>query len=163
MSHAKRMVLVDEETFHRHKESYKKPLDEKIKSRLNRNLKSYYDENDSLPEDIKAKLYRQKLHKFLNTTRDLPATSADAFEPQLNDTKPLIDLFNDKTKPLLDLFTDEPTIKKLNYEPFIPTPSKKQTKAEKKRQASAKKRLVLEPLRRSARARKQPNFVDWDI
>jgi hypothetical protein len=71
MSHAKRMVLVDEDTYHRKKETWKKPIDENVKSKLHRDLKTYYENND-LPDDIKAKEYQQTLQKFLNVKRTLP-------------------------------------------------------------------------------------------
>lgn len=68
MQNAKRMILVDENFFQRH---WKKPLDEKVKSQLNRELKSHPDDDDK-PDDLKAKEHRQLFHKFLNTRNNIP-------------------------------------------------------------------------------------------
>ena len=75
MEHAKRMVLVDEKMMdsmlRKQDMSWKRPTEQSTKHGLSREMRLELD-NQSIPEDVKAKLYQQTLSRFLNTKRNLP-------------------------------------------------------------------------------------------
>jgi hypothetical protein len=70
MSHAKRMVLVDEKLFDQYRHSWKQPADVASKTVLDDKLDSQLEEK--LPDDIKAKEFQRLLYRFLHATRDIP-------------------------------------------------------------------------------------------
>ena len=74
MEHAKKMVLIVEnvlDSMLRRKDlSWKRPIDETIKTHLRRDLRTGLDDT-SVPNDIKAMRYRQLLGRFLNTKREV--------------------------------------------------------------------------------------------
>jgi hypothetical protein len=80
MEHAKRMVLVDEKMLEykpmvQHFQSkqdltWKRPTEESVKSSFSKQMKSTIDD-PAIPEDVKAKRYRQHLNRFLHTKRKL--------------------------------------------------------------------------------------------
>lgn len=71
MINAKKMVLVDERLLdtllHKQDTNWRKPVDYKAKTILNSELKSSLD--NSIPDDIKAKLYQNNLNRFLHTSK----------------------------------------------------------------------------------------------
>ena len=114
------MVLVDEkllEYFQNKADlSWKRPVEQSVKSSISKQMKSALD-NPVIPDDIKAKNYRQSLNRFLQSKRKLPD------EPLL----PTID-------ELLDIKTEEK-----KFEPKIDDVKPKQKKKRKKSQRAKKK------------------------
>jgi hypothetical protein len=81
MENTKRMVLVDEKMLDvtsalqaKHDVSWNKPSDQTVKSNINKQMKSTLNDQ-SIPEDVKAKQYRQQLNRFLQTKRKLPTVN----------------------------------------------------------------------------------------
>jgi hypothetical protein len=81
MENTKRMVLVDEKMLDvtsalqaKQDMSWNKPSDQTVKSNINKQMKSTLDDQ-SIPEDVKAKQYRQQLNRFLQTKRKLPTVN----------------------------------------------------------------------------------------
>ena len=90
MEHAKKMVLVDEKLYNNlqtkswekpmsslikkidshHQLSWKRPLDQRVKSNLSKQMRHILDE--SIDDNIKAKLYNQTLSRFNHTGTKLP-------------------------------------------------------------------------------------------
>ena len=66
MQNAKRMVLVDERML-----DWKKPIAQKAKTILHHELRDDL-QNNTLPDDQKAKLYQQFLNRFLHTKDKIP-------------------------------------------------------------------------------------------
>jgi hypothetical protein len=101
MEHAKRMVLVDEKMLEykpivQHFQSkqdltWKRPTEESVKSSFNKQMKSTTD-NPAIPEDVKAKRYRQHLNRFLHTKRKLD------YEPLAPTIDELLDIKPEETK-----------------------------------------------------------------
>ena len=122
MQNAKRMVLVDEkllEYFQNKPDlSWKRPVEQSVKSSISKQMKSTLDD-PVIPDDIKAKNYRQSLNRFLQSKRNLPD------EPLL----PTID-------ELLDIKPEE---KKFDFAPKIDDVKPKQKKKRKKSQRVKKK------------------------
>ena len=122
MQNAKRMVLVDEkllEYFQNKPDlSWKRPVEQSVKSSISKQMKSTLDD-PVIPDDIKAKHYRQSLNRFLQSKRNLPD------EPLL----PTID-------ELLDIKPEE---KKFDFAPKIDDVKPKQKKKRKKSQRVKKK------------------------
>ena len=75
MEHGKRMVLVDErwleDVYRKQDSNWKRPTEQKVKSKLNRQMKNDLEE-DNVPDDVKVKLYNQSLARFLHTKRKIP-------------------------------------------------------------------------------------------
>ena len=113
------MVLVDEkllEYFQNKPDlSWKRPVEQSVKSSISKQMKSTLDD-PVIPDDIKAKHYRQSLNRFLQSKRKLPD------EPIL----PTID-------ELLDIKPEE------NFAPKIDDVKPKQKKKRKKSQRVKKK------------------------
>ena len=69
------MVLVDEKflehMWRKEDSAWKRPTEQKVKSLLNRELKTDLD-NSNIPDDIKVKQHQQHLNRFLHTKRQLP-------------------------------------------------------------------------------------------
>ena len=69
------MVLVDEKflehMWRKEDSSWKRPTEQKVKSLLNRELKTDLDDS-AIPDDIKVKQHQQHLNRFLHTKRQLP-------------------------------------------------------------------------------------------
>ena len=61
MQNAKRMVLVEERLL-----DWKKPIEQRAKTVLHQQLRGDLNDN-TLPDDIKPKLYQQFLNRFLHT------------------------------------------------------------------------------------------------
>ena len=116
------MVLVDEkllEYFQNKPDlSWKRPVEQSVKSSISKQMKSTLDD-PVIPDDIKAKHYRQSLNRFLQSKRNLPD------EPLL----PTID-------ELLDIKPEE---KKFDFAPKIDDVKPKQKKKRKKSQRVKKK------------------------
>lgn len=74
MQNAKRMVLVDEkfleEIYQKNINKWKRPIDIKVKSTLDRQMKSELDD-DTIADDLKVKQYNRDLSRFLNTRKKL--------------------------------------------------------------------------------------------
>ena len=105
MQNAKRMVLVDEkllEYFQNKPDlSWKRPVEQSVKSSISKQMKSTLDDS-VIPDDIKAKNYRQSLNRFLQSKRKLPdepllptidelldiKPEEKKFEPKIDDVKP---------------------------------------------------------------------------
>ena len=75
MQNAKRMVLVDEkfleEFYRKENHKWKRPIDIRVKSTLDRQMKSKLDD-DVIADDVKVKLYNRDLSRYLNTRKKLP-------------------------------------------------------------------------------------------
>lgn len=72
------MVLVDEKMLdykpmlqHFEDKQLTRPTEQTVKSSINKQMESTLDDT-SIPEDVKAKQYRQNLNRFLQTKRKLP-------------------------------------------------------------------------------------------
>ena len=69
------MVLVDEKLadhiFRKHDQHWKRPTEHSAKHSLSKEMRLGLSD-ESVPEDIRAKQYQQKLGRFLNTKRKLP-------------------------------------------------------------------------------------------
>jgi hypothetical protein len=101
MDHAKRMVLVDEKMLEykpmvQHFQSkqdltWKRPTEESVKSSFSKQMKSTIDD-PAIPEDVKAKRYRQHLNRFLHTKRKLD------YEPLAPTIDALLDIKPEETK-----------------------------------------------------------------
>jgi protein required for attachment to host cells len=93
MENTKRMVLVDEKMLDltsalqaKQDMSWNRPSDQSVKSNINKQMKSTLDDQ-SIPEDVKAKQYRQQLNRFLRTKRKLPTVndSLDVKRPTVDE------------------------------------------------------------------------------
>jgi hypothetical protein len=101
MEHAKRMVLVDEKLadhfFRKQDQNWKRPTEQLAKHNLSKEMRLGLND-ESMPEDIRAKQYRQTLSRFLNMKRKLP----DELLIDLNTTSSVDDLlglsFEEKSK-----------------------------------------------------------------
>jgi hypothetical protein len=75
MEHAKRMVLVDEKLadhfFRKQDQNLKRPTEQLAKHNLSKEMRLGLND-ESTPEDIRAKQYQQTLSRFLNMKRKLP-------------------------------------------------------------------------------------------
>jgi hypothetical protein len=101
MEHAKRIVLVDEKMLEykpmvQHFQSkqdltWKRPTEESVKSSFSKQMKSTIDD-PAIPEDVKAKRYRQHLNRFLHTKRKLN------YEPLAPTIDELLDIKPEETK-----------------------------------------------------------------
>jgi hypothetical protein len=103
MENTKRMVLVDEKMLDvtsalqaKQDMSWNKPSDQTVKSNINKQMKSTLDDQ-SIPEDVKAKQYRQQLNRFLQTKRKLP-TANDSLDVK----RPTVDELLDVKRPKRD-------------------------------------------------------------
>ena len=86
---AKRMVLVDEKLLDyqpmlqqfktKQNMSWKRPTEESVKSSISHQMKATLDD-PTIPEDVKAKHYTQKLSRFLNTKRKLVAEPTESLK-----------------------------------------------------------------------------------
>jgi hypothetical protein len=79
MEIGKRMVLVDEQwledVYRKQDSNWKRPTGQKVKSKLNRQMKKNLEENN-VPDDGKVKLHNQSLARFLHTRRKIPEDTA---------------------------------------------------------------------------------------
>jgi hypothetical protein len=115
MENTKRMVLVDEKMLDvtsalqaKQDMSWNKPSDQTVKSNINKQMKSTLDDQ-SIPEDVKAKQYRQQLNRFLQTKRKLPTVNEFRTKrklPTVNDSldvkRPTVDELLDVKRPKRD-------------------------------------------------------------
>ena len=105
MEHAKKMILVDEKLYNnlqsktwekpmsslikkinsRHQLSWKRPLDQRVKSNLSKQLQSILD--TSINDNVKSKLYNQTLTRFRHTGSKLPHDK-DTSESELEEEPP---------------------------------------------------------------------------
>jgi hypothetical protein len=124
MEHAKRMVLVDEKLadhfFRKQDQNWKRPTEQLAKHNLSKEMRLGLND-ESMPEDIRAKQYQQTLSRFLNMKRKLP-------------DEPLIDLnTTSSVDDLLGLSFEEKKKKsKQKYPPFAIRHSKRKVKTPKK-------------------------------
>ena len=85
------MVLVDEkllEYFQNKPDlSWKRPVEQSVKSSISKQMKSTLDD-PVIPDDIKAKHYRQSLNRFLQSKRKLPDEPLLPTIDELLDIKP---------------------------------------------------------------------------
>ena len=85
------MVLVDEkllEYFQNKPDlSWKRPVEQSVKSSISKQMKSTLDD-PVIPDDIKAKNYRQSLTRFLQSKRKLPDEPLLPTIDELLDIKP---------------------------------------------------------------------------
>ena len=106
------MVLVDEKMLDvtstlqaKQDMSWNKPSDQTVKSNINKQMKSTLDDQ-SIPEDVKAKQYRQQLNRFLQTKRKLPTVNEFRTKPTGNDSldvkRPTVDELLDVKRPKRD-------------------------------------------------------------
>ena len=89
MENAKRMVLIAENMLDykpmlqhfqtKHDLSWKRPTEQSVKSTISQQLKSTLDD-PAIPDDVKAKHYRQNLTRFLHTKRELVETTPSVDE-----------------------------------------------------------------------------------
>lgn len=89
MENAKRMVLIDEKMLDykpmlqhfqtKQDLSWKRPTEQSVKSTISQQLKSTLDD-PAIPDDVKAKHYRQNLTRFLHTKRELVETTPSVDE-----------------------------------------------------------------------------------
>jgi hypothetical protein len=98
MENTKRMVLVDEKMLDvtsalqaKQDMSWNKPSDQTVKSNINKQMKSTLDDQ-SIPEDVKAKQYRQQLNRFLQTKRKLPTVNEFRTKRKLPTGNDLLDV-----------------------------------------------------------------------
>jgi hypothetical protein len=123
MEHAKRMVLVDEKMLEykpmvQHFQSkqdltWKRPAEESVKSSFSKQMKSTI-EDPAIPEDVKAKRYRQYLNRFLDTKRKLD------YEPLAPTIDELLDIKPEETK--------KKTNRKKKRKTFVDTKAKRTSK-----------------------------------
>jgi len=142
MQHAKRMVLVDEKflehMWRKEDSSWKRPTEQKVKSLLNRELKSDLDDTN-IPDDLKVKQHQQHLNRFLQTKRQLPESNKDLIDFEAPEsTKDLINF-----EPVKNLI--EPTVGDLLGSYSEPIKSKKKkTSASIRRSKRKPKKIVWE-------------------
>ena len=86
MENAKRMVLIDEKMLdykpmlqHFQTKQDLRPTEQSVKSTISQQLKSTLDD-PAVPDDVKAKRYRQNLTRFLHTKRELVETTPSVDE-----------------------------------------------------------------------------------
>jgi protein required for attachment to host cells len=96
MENTKRMVLVDEKMLDvtsalqaKQDMSWNRPSDQTVKSNINKQMKSTLDDQ-SIPEDVKAKQYRQQLNRFLQTKRKLPTVNEFRTKRQVTDRRRVV-------------------------------------------------------------------------
>ena len=136
MLNAKRMVLVDEkfleEIYRKNINKWKRPIDIKVKSTLDRQMKSELDD-DTIVDDLKVKQYNRDLSRFLNTRKKL-----------LDQTSFLPD-----ESLLLPPKQEQPTQEE--------QPKQEQPKQEAQSAASPKNEDVI----KTERKKRKPSFPTW--
>jgi len=127
MLHSKRMVLVDEKflehVLRKQDSSWKRPVEQKVKSQLNRELKADLDDS-SISDDIKVKQHQQHLSRFLHTNRQLPESSKEVPTEDFEEVHPAV---ND----LLDLQAKQSQKKKRKKAPSVAIRHSKRTNKRK--------------------------------
>lgn len=116
--------------------SWKRPVEQLVKSSISKQMKSTLDE-PVIPDDIKAKNYRQSLNRFLQSKRKL---TEEPIAPNVGE--------------LLDITVEE---KKPTEEPLIPTVGELLDIKPKKKKKKKK--------RTSERIKKKPERyadIDWE-
>jgi hypothetical protein len=117
MENAKQMVLVDEKVLDltpvlqaKQDMSWNRPSDQSVKSSINKQMKSTLNDQ-TLPEDVKAKQYRQQLNRFLQTKRKLPTVneSLDVKRPKRDSAgkrKSIVKRVSKRDKKKLQTYAD---------------------------------------------------------
>jgi hypothetical protein len=123
METAKRMVLVDEkllENLYRKQETnWKRPIESKVKSILNSELKTDLDDS-SLPNDIKVKTYQRHLNRFLHTSHKQTENPIAEVKPepvQKEPTKPSKSKRKRKNTQI-ETIKKSPRVKRLGKKPL---------------------------------------------
>lgn len=87
MEYAKKLALIDPAIFQRHQEykEIQKPTDLKVKSDLSLEMRRILND-DSLSDDVKCKMYKRALDRYLSIKNDLGEQLSVAVNP-INEPK----------------------------------------------------------------------------
>ena len=167
MEHAKKMYLVDERSYNSLKSpgqtaitekfqesSWSKPAEKRLKTEMHKDMHSLL-ENDTLPDDEKAKLYNQQHIRFLNTHKgpEMPPTVIK--QETIAETKSVQSKRSKKNKKA------SKTTSQLACEDW-PTPSRSpviDSEPWHKVVNKKKRKVISTPVRRSSRPKKS---IQWD-
>ncbi len=167
MEHVKKLYLVDERSYNSLKSpwqtaitekfqesSWSKPAEKRLKTEMHKDMHSLL-ENDSLPNDEKAKLYNQQHIRFLNTQKGSEMPPVAIKQETISETESV------QSKPSKKNKKASKATSPLAWEDW-PTPTRSpviETGPWHKVVHKKKRKVVTTPVRRSSRPKKS---IQWD-